>query len=170
MGEHVDERTFSIVFHDDSIAMNDVIQTIAKSLRQEFSVEFVRDRLPDGSATMSFGCHLEPAMRADSAAATSAHRISAGLRRHHAIRVNASGCSVQEGYDRAIADIDIVNSGAHDIYGKPATPIPYFTYETFVRDCRHLRTKRRNRKLGERAKSPRFDLIATMPSVRDGQP
>lgn len=73
------------------------------------------------------------------ASSLSAERVSAGLRRHHAIRVNASGSTVRMGFDRAIADIDKVNSGAHACYAKPSTPIPHFSYDEFLQECLRMR-------------------------------
>lgn len=66
-------------------------------------------------------------------------RVARGLRRHHAIRVSAGGGSMREGYERAMAELRVVNEGGHRFYGKPDRPLPLFSYETFRRDCLTIR-------------------------------
>lgn len=66
-------------------------------------------------------------------------RVARGLRRHHAIRVSAGGGSMREGYERAMAELRLVNEGGHRFYGKPDRPLPLFSYETFRRDCLTIR-------------------------------
>ncbi|USU06620.1 hypothetical protein NF699_08170 [Sphingomonadaceae bacterium OTU29LAMAA1] len=67
------------------------------------------------------------------------NRVVRGLRLHHAIRTNASGTGMREGYRKAIADLRTVNDGAHRFYEKPDLPLKPFSYVTFRRDCIGLR-------------------------------
>ncbi len=66
-------------------------------------------------------------------------RVVRGLRRHHAILVNASGGRMRDAYRRAIADVQVVNEGGRRFYGKPNSPLPLFGYESFRRECLNIR-------------------------------
>lgn len=156
-----DMPNFSITFLDDRLPVSKILSAIVRSLACEFDVSCGEvDQTMEQGLAISYRVNTKavelphigngdvderPDARCDllpsnaRPASISAERISAGLRRHHAIRVNSSGSSIREGFDRAIADIDIVNSGAHPSYGKPSAPIPYFSYDTFRNDCISLR-------------------------------
>lgn len=86
-----------------------------------------------------------PGLVPNSRRSASARRVVWGLRRHHAIRVNACGARIQDGYDRAIADLRVVNAGGHRFYGKPEAPLPFFSYATFRRDCLSIKHGRGDR-------------------------
>lgn len=76
---------------------------------------------------------------------TGPERVVRGLRRHHAINVNAGGGSVRDGYARAMAEVRAVNEGGHRFYGQPDSPLPPFSYETFRQDCLGIRRRQRRR-------------------------
>ncbi|MGN7160545.1 hypothetical protein [Sphingomonas sp. SAFR-052] len=68
-------------------------------------------------------------------------RVARGLCRHHAVRVSAGGGSMREGYERAMAELRVVNEGGHRFYCRPDRPLPLFSYETFRRDCHTIRRR-----------------------------
>ncbi|MBB3348405.1 hypothetical protein [Sphingomonas sp. BK069] len=74
---------------------------------------------------------------------SSEQRVSRRLRRRNAVWTAVTGCSIRDGYRRALAEINLVNSGKHQRFGKPATELVAFSYETFARDCRDPRIARR---------------------------
>ncbi|MBD8548285.1 hypothetical protein [Sphingomonas sp. CFBP 8760] len=85
-------------------------------------------RSPGGKAVEAGGGRL-----------TSARRDARRLRIRHAIRVDASGGRMRDGYRLALDELEVVNAGRHGSPGKPDTPLPSFCYETFRRDCLKIR-------------------------------
>ncbi len=83
---------------------------------------------------------------------SSANQLSRTLRRHHAIRCNASGARIRHQYRRALVELDTVNAGAHALYGKPDAPLTPFSYETFRRDCQAMKNPSQKRPASRRRK------------------
>ncbi len=79
-----------------------------------------------------------PSLRPRRQAPAEARRIARALRRHHAIRVKASGITMRDGYAEVLQDIHRVRQGEHHLYAGQA--VPRFSYETFRRECRQVRS------------------------------
>lgn len=153
-GFELDERVEAHCDLLDRMNVPNGCRAIAVALNDHWSDEF-RDRFGQAANPSTVKgwrtgrragrCGTNPQIGPAAQGLTDDDRMLRGLRRHHAIRTNASGSSIRDGYLRALNDIGRVNAGAHAHYKQPACAIRPFSYETFRRDCRDLKVRRSSR-------------------------